>query len=183
MRKLVVLFFALSALSFISCGDKTTKNDKAPADSVAVAPADTTVYGTCGDGTTMNYLELATSDNDTLRYRIDSDSLYSPVKGGMMSGDRIAVTGHQDGEEFVADKIINLTTLLGKWSSIDKNFEIQEGGIVKAVITENNKYVRWEINNGRLVLSPDTFDIYELGPDSLMLENAEGIFVYARIKK
>lgn len=182
MRKFALSLLALAALTFVSCGDNKTKKDEAPADSTVVAIPDTTVYGTCSDGTTMNYLELTTNNNDTVRYRIDSDSLFSPVKGGMMTGDRMAVIAHNDGEEMVADNVINLTTLMGKWSSIDKNFELKEGGVVKSIVTETNKYVSWEICNGNLILSPDTFSVYELGADSLMLENANGIFVFARIK-
>ena len=39
-----------------------------------------------------------------------------------------------------------------------------------------------KILNGQLLLSQDTFDIYELGADSLYLENRSGIFAYKRVK-
>lgn len=39
-----------------------------------------------------------------------------------------------------------------------------------------------EIVNGLLLLNTDTFQIDELGSDSLYLENREGIFVYKRQK-
>ncbi len=182
MKKLAFLFVAAAVLSFASCGEKTGKDTAEVKDTVSVTVADTTVYGICSDGTTMNCLELATADNDTLRYIIQGDSIFSPVKGGMMCGDRMAVIGHKSGDDLIADNIINLTTLLGRWSSIDKNFEIQEGGLVKSTVTETNKYISWEIFNGRLILAPDTFSVYELGPDSLMLENNEGIFAFTRLK-
>ena len=181
MRKFIG--FCAAVMMLAACNGNGSKGEQAPTDSVTVTIPDSTVYGLCTEGTSMNCVELTTNGNDTLRYIIYSDSIMSPVKGGMMTGDKLAVTAHMEGDDWVADRVINLTTLLGKWSSIDKNFEIQEGGSVKAVVTENNKYVSWEICNGRLVLAPDTFDIYELGADSLMLENNEGIFVYARINK
>ena len=77
---------------------------------------------------------------------------------------------------------MNLTTLLGKWVSLDKSFEIQEGGVVVSNITEPKPLVDWKICNGRLVLSSDTFSIYELGADSLFLENERGIYAYKRLK-
>lgn len=42
-----------------------------------------------------------------------------------MAGDRIALLAYkaQDGE-MVARKVINLTSLLGKWISLDKNFNL-----------------------------------------------------------
>lgn len=181
MKRIFLIFTALTALFVVSCTDKKTEPQiTIEADSTAVVN-DTTVYGVCSDGTTMNCLELSTTTGDTVRYIIEQDSLFSPVKGGMLAGDRMAVTGHKSGDEFVADKVINLTTLLGRWSSVDKNFEIQEGGIVKSSTAENS-YMKWEIFNGKLILVPDTFSVFELGPDSLMLENNNGIFVFARLK-
>ena len=84
-------------------------------------------------------------------------------------------------EENTAQKVINLTSILGKWASLDKNFEIKDGGVVESnVAAESNPYTSWKIFNGRLVLSKDTFDVLNLGPDSLYLENDKGIFVYKR---
>ena len=83
----------------------------------------------------------------------------------------------------VAKKVINLTTLQGKWTSLDKNFEILEGGTVKSnVQAEKNPWTSWKILNGQLVLNADTFSIDRLGGDSLYLENRQGIFVYTRQK-
>ena len=78
--------------------------------------------------------------------------------------------------------MVNLTTLLGKWTALDKNFELQEGGVAVSNVTEPKPITEWKISNGRLVLSADTFDIYELGADSLFLENDNGIYTYKRIR-
>ena len=67
--------------------------------------------------------------------------------------------------------------------SLDKNFEIQEGGTVKCYIKEEtNPWTSWKIYNGKLVLNRDTFTIDNLGADSLYLENNEGIFTFKREK-
>ncbi len=147
------------------------------------AVADTTIYGTCGEGTAMHSLELITDAGDTLQYMIGEDADgEQDVQGGLLVGDRLAVIegGSLDGEK-TAKKVINLTTLLGKWTSLDKNFEIMEGGVVKSnVKAESNPWTSWKILNGQLVLNKDTFDIDKLGTDSLYLESKQGIFTFKR---
>ena len=93
----------------------------------------------------------------------------------------MAVVGHLSEGELVADQVINLTALQGRWTSIDKNFEIQEGGVVaSSVKAESNPWTSWKIFNGQLLLNKDTFRINSLGADSLYLENTAGIFTYKR---
>ncbi len=150
------------------------------------AEQDSTIYGVCGDGTMMHTLELITDAGDTLTFALPDteDGTDDPVVGGLLAGDRLAVVKGQpiDGEE-TAKKVINLTTLQGKWTSIDKNFEIMEGGEVKSnVEAEKDPWTSWKILNGRLLLNRDTFDIDNLGSDSLELENRAGIFLYKRAK-
>jgi hypothetical protein len=189
MKKLAFVVVAcLMAMTMVT-GCQETKNPKTLTanDSTDVddATPDSTVYGVCGESTAMHTLELITDAGDSLEYMIAEDEEGTQdVKGGLLVGDRLAVIEGPavDGER-VAKKVINLTTLRGKWTSIDKNFEIQEGGVVKSNIkVEKNPWTTWKILNGQLVLNRDTFDITNLGSDSLYLENKEGIFVYKRIK-
>ena len=142
---------------------------------------DSTVYGVCGEGTSMHSLELVTDMGDTLVYEMDTEAAVT-VKGGLLAGDRLAVVGNKLGDNRrIAGEVINLTTLLGKWTSIDKNFEIQEGGTVQSSVkAESTPWTSWKIYNGQLLLNKDTFDIAALGPDSLYLENKAGIFAYKR---
>ena len=174
---LVVLFAANS------CKDKKIVPVISTNDSVALEDAenDSTIYGVCGEGTSMHSLELITDAGDTLTVFID-DEQPGIVQGGLLAGDRIALIGYkaQDGE-MLAQKVINLTSLLGKWTSIDKNFDILEGGEVKNnVKAETNPWTSWKILNGKLLLNKDTFAIDNLGPDSLTLENTQGIYVFKR---
>ena len=174
---LVVLFVANS------CKDKKTVPVISTNDSVALEDAenDSTIYGVCGEGTSMHSLELISDAGDTLTVFID-DEQPGIVQGGLLAGDRIALIGYkaQDGE-MLAQKVINLTSLLGKWTSLDKNFDILEGGEVKNnVKAETNPWTSWKILNGKLLLNKDTFAIDNLGPDSLMLENTQGIYVFKR---
>ena len=150
---------------------------------------DTTVYGVCGEGTSMHSLEIITDAGDTLVYTLLSQDAEtevetpSDVQGGLMAGDKMAVTGHKTAAELVADRVINATSLLGHWTSIDKNFTIEEGGTVhSAVKAETNPWTSWKILNGSLLLNRDTFCIECLSADSLYLENANGIFTFKRQK-
>ena len=186
MKKLayIATFVAAITMFLSSCnnagnGGNAGGNDSISADSEVV---DTTVYGRCGEGSAMNSVELITDAGDTLRYiLLDSEDNPADVQGGLLTGDRLAVIGQEINGELIATRVINLTTLIGKWTSLDKNFEILEGGEVKSnVKTESQPWVAWKILNGQLLLNTDTFTINELGADSLYLENNAGIFVYKR---
>ena len=187
MRKLLTAFVVPVLGLFLLIGCKEVKTTPVPeeesVDSVMEEViADSTIYGVCGDGTAMHTLELITDGGDTLSYTmmVEEDA---DVQGGLLVGDRMAVIGKNTADGLVATKIINLTTLMGKWTSLDKNFELQEGGVVQSNIkTESNPWVAWKILNGQLLLNTDTFDITSLGADSLYIENKNGIFVYKRQK-
>lgn len=188
-----LLTFAVVALSvFILAGCRNGKraNNRAVISEDSINPdsveeGDSTQFGVCGDGSAMHTLQLITDAGDTVDYLIDdSKTETDPVQGGLMSGDRMAVVGYKDADgEYIATSIINLTTLQGKWVSLDKNFEIEEGGTVKCYVkAESRPWTSWKIYNGKLVLNRDTFTVDNLGADSLYLENNEGIFTFKREK-
>lgn len=186
MRRYYLCFALLSLMFLISaCRDKPQRNNNKVESSEQTTTQDSTLYGVCGEGTMMHSLQLITDCGDTIVFALpDSDDGAQTVVGGLLAGDRLAVVEGQpvDGEK-CARKVINLTTLQGKWTSIDKNFEILEGGEVSSdVEAEKNSWTTWKILNGKLLLNRDTFDIDEIGSDSLYLENKVGIFVYKRVK-
>lgn len=175
-------------LMLAACDAKKGKTQVEDTDEV-VEVNDTTVYGVCGEGTSMHSLEIITDAGDTLVYTLLSQDAEtevetpSDVQGGLMAGDKMAVTGHKTADELVADRVINVTSLLGHWTSIDKNFAIEEGGTVRsAVKAETNPWTSWKILNGSLLLNRDTFCIECLSADSLYLENKNGIFTFKRQK-
>lgn len=181
MKGLVVV--VLTTFLVMGCvGRKPKQVAEKDAAAVEETNNDSTVYGVCGDGTAMHTLQIISDAGDTLMYMLNSDGdVISDVQGGLMVGDRLAIVGVQANGERVAQKVINLTTLLGKWSSLDKNFEIQEGGGVQSFVkAESNPWTTWKILNGKLLLNKDTFSVNTLGADSLYLENNEGIFAYRR---
>lgn len=192
MKNLGFVFASLMLLVLAGCNSKKEKPNLQAKDVEEVA--DSTVYGVCGEGTSMHSLELITDTGDTLTYTIldaeaDMDGmvteggLVSHVEGGLMAGDKVAVTGQKVDGELIADKVINVTSLLGHWTSIDKNFEIDEGGTVRSSVkAESNPWTSWKILNGRLLLNRDTFNINSLGADSLYIENDKGIYTFKRQK-
>lgn len=187
MKKLIVVALPLLVAAFLiaGCKDKNKNNvgDGIDSTDVELMVSDSTVYGVCGENTAMHSLELITDAGDTLRFVLNEDENGDVnALGGLLAGDRLAVVeGPEVDGEKLAKKVINITTLLGKWTSLDKNFEIQDDGTVRSTVqAEKNPWTSWKIVNGRLVLNRDTFDINNLGSDSLYLENKNGIFVYKR---
>lgn len=187
MKKLIVVALPLLVAAFLiaGCKDKNKNNvgDGIDSTDVELMVSDSTVYGVCGENTAMHSLELITDAGDTLRFVLNENEKGDVnVLGGLLAGDRLAVVeGPEVDGEKLAKKVINITTLLGKWTSLDKNFEIQDDGTVRSTVqAEKNPWTSWKIVNGRLVLNRDTFDINNLGSDSLYLENKNGIFVYKR---
>ena len=187
MRRLLLILVVGFLVSFTACHEGKVSKKNIQMDSLSadtIEEDDSTLYGFCGEGTSMNSLELISDDGDTLQLSLADDSI-PVVKGGLQVGDRMAVlVSDLDAKNKFgsASLVVNLTTLLGKWSALDKSFELQEGGVVVSNVTEPRPIVEWKILNGQLLLSSDTFDIYELGADSLYLENHSGIFAYKRVK-
>lgn len=187
MKKTITRLSSLSVVAlmlFAACDSRHAAQlaDSDADTTITEAIADSSVYGIVGEGTAMHTLEVITDVGDTLEFVLaDADTDVPTVLGGLLAGDRVAVVSHTADGEQVADKVVNITSLLGKWTSIDKSFEIREGGIVEsAVKAETNPWTSWKLNNGNIILNSDTFQIDVLGPDSLCLETADGIFAYKR---
>lgn len=183
MKKILLFLAAVAMLA--ACHEKPTHTMTQQFDNND-GVNDTTLYGRLGEDIGALTFCMITDKGDTLQCVVEEadDSLGTdPVKGGKGIGDRMAVMAAKNSDgEYVVQLAVNLTTLLGKWTALDKSFEIKEGGIVVSNFSEPKPYTEWSIANGRLVLSADTFDIYELGADSLLLENAKGIYAYKRQK-
>lgn len=182
MKKL--LFPLIALFMIVACDQK--KESKQFVEQSDENISDSTIYGICGEGTMMHSLELITNMEDTLQILINDEEteFATMVEGGMMCGDRMAVTAYMTDEGLVASRIINMTSLLGKWSSIDKNFELTDDGEVKSSVKlESQTWTAWRILNGHLMLNRDTFDIVTLDGDSLELENSNGIYAFKRVRE
>lgn len=184
------LWFVVMLLFVVACSDK--KNDprdrimKAVESASDILAGDSTIYGVCGTGTMMHTLQLITDKNDTINVNIDDEydedgEARHIVVGGMLCGDRMAVIAEVRDAELSALKIINMTALLGRWISLDKNFVLEENGrVVSDIANESNSWNEWRLYNGRLLLGTDTFDVINISADTLSLENNIGIYEYRR---
>lgn len=187
MKRLSVAGLCCTVIAlFAACQNKPGESTETGTEPVVETAADSTIYGRCGINTAMHTLEIITDDGDTIScaiHRADTTEVEDAVKGGLFAGDRLAVTVSRDsGDGLRATEVINLTTLMGRWSSLDRMFELQEGGIVISSGSEPHPWTEWRIMNGQLVLSADTFSIFTLGADSLWLENSNGIYEYRRMR-
>lgn len=182
MNKIFIIGVLLSSLMMIGCNGNKNNQAESQNDTVNNIVPDTALYGVIGEGTTMHVLELVTDGGKTLSFEIGEEN-DNVVQGGMFAGDRVTLTFTEDKDVRTLDKMVNLTSLLGKWTSLDRNFQIQENGVVESTgNAESRPYTQWSMSNAQLILNTDTFDILTLGADSLSIENANGIFVYKRQK-
>lgn len=188
MKITKITFVAVLALMAVGCTDKKEANIPVIKETKAVAQGDETKFGECVNATSHTF-QLVQIDGDTLDFIVEEQYL-SPedslvvgdvVCGGLYDGNKMAVMATPGEEGLVVRKAINVTSLMGRWTSLDKNFEIKDGGVVEShVQNESNPYTEWKILNGKLVLSKDTFNILSIGNDSLYLENEKGIYAYKR---
>lgn len=185
MRHLLTFsIFAAIATFIMSCNSKSTMPGAGELDSDSVevfTVADTAIYGTVDESTTMHMLTITMENGKSETFAMNLDSMGSDIQGGIFAGDKVTLTVRKGEEERQVVKCINLSTLLGKWTSLDRNFQIEENGVVKSnLAAESNPYTQWQMVNARIILNADTFDILTLGADSMELENNKGIFIYKR---
>ena len=185
MKHLSYLFvtFIIVAI-FVGCKETTKKNVVKP---IMVTQEeqqnhadDSTIYGKCCEATTMNTLYIVDAKGDTLDFIIEDEA---NVFGGKLVGDKMAVISKNEYGENIAEQVINIMSLMGRWRSIDRDFEIKDGGVIEShQVAETKTFTSWKIFNGQLILAPDTFKIIMLGPDSLKLDdNKTGIYGFKRV--
>ena len=184
MKHLFYLFvFFIVAAIIVGCKEKTKKNVVKPImvtqENQQNNAVDSTIYGKCCEATTMNTLYIVDAKGDTLDFLIEDEA---NVFGGKLVGDKMAVISKEVYGENVAEKVINIMSLMGRWRSIDRDFAIKDGGVIESYQqAETKTFTQWSIFNGHLILAPDTFDINLLGPDSMRLENKNYIYSFERV--
>lgn len=199
MKKLAVIFIFASAIIVMgSCGNKTQKVPFDNGDSVESSKIDPTIYGVCGEATTMNTLQLITDLGDTLTMDLSAAREKDKVFGGLQAGDRMAVIPNADKTQALI--VINQITLMGNWvmpnpidGSDEVGISIKEGGIAESIDQSNIIYKTWRLSYGKLeiVLVREggseedevyDYDFVKLGSDSLIFKDSEDTFEYGRQK-
>ncbi len=198
MRKTgIMLLVAIAVLTISSCGNSTQKVPFDSGDSVNQM-VDSTLYGICGEATSMNVLQLIIDTGDTLMLDISHAKEKEQVFGGLQAGDRMAVLPNDD--KTAAVTVINQTALLGDWvmpnpldGSDEVGIRIKEGGVAESIEQSSIIYRTWRLVKGRLeiVLVRDgandmeevyTYDLQKLTTDSLVYKDSEETYEYGRQK-
>lgn len=199
MKKLgVFAIIACALLMMGSCGNKSEKVPFDNGDSSAVANADPTIYGVCGEATSMNTLQLITDMGDTLSIDMSIAQENGHVYGGVQPGDRMAVLANKERTE--AEMVINQATLLGNWvmpnpldGSDEVGISLKEGGIAESIDQGSIIYKTWRLSRGKLEVvqvreggseEEETYyyDIVKLGADSLVYKDGDELYEYSRQK-
>ena len=198
MKKIgIILLVAAAVLTMGSCGNKTQKVPFDNGDSANMS-IDSTLYGICGEATSMNMLQMLTDTGDTLMLDISNANDNERVFGGLQVGDRMAVVPNEDMTS--AKIVINQTTLLGNWvmpnpidGSDEVGISIKEGGVAESIDQGTIIYRTWRLVKGHLeiVLVRDgandveelnVYDLLKLTTDSLVYKDSEETFEYSRQK-
>lgn len=198
MKKIgICMIMATIVLMMGSCGNKSQQVPFDNGDSTDYA-VDSTLYGICGEGTSMNSLQMITDTGDTLTIDISAAREKGKVLGGLQVGDRMAVVPNGDKTE--AKIVINQSTLLGNWvmpnpiDGIDEvGIRIKEGGIAESIDQSSIIYRTWRLVRGKLeivlvrdgandVEEQEYYDIVKLQADSLVYCDEEETYEYSRQK-
>lgn len=197
-----MLLFAVVAVGMMmgSCGNKQQPQQQQSAESESSEYIDNrqiSIYGTCGDGSAMNTLQLITDAGDTLNLAIRNSQDSVRVMGGYDSGDRMAVLLASDRKSIVL--AINETTLLGDWwqpNPIDgtsyMGIRFKDGGTAESLEQNGIVYKSWKVINGKLVITcyreggveedeTTEYTITKLDGDSLIFGAGDDVFDYGRI--
>lgn len=200
MKKLKAFgIIAATALMVAACSNKEQQQIKQSSEEesadVAAIIRDSTVYGLCGSGSSINTLQVIIDSGDTINFKVTEAQEAGMVFGGYQDGDRIAVLP-MIGKKNVAKMVINQSALLGEWvmpnpldGSSEMGINIKEGGIVEGIEQSSVVYKTWRIFNGKLEMLTQRegggeeeevlkFDLLMLGPDTLVIKDAEDTYNY-----
>lgn len=176
MKKL--LFVAIALALVCSCSEKQKISNSLKSVNKEIVIEDTAIYGDYSDAARQT-LELMLASDTTKPITIyipdDSVTTYDDVVfGGILGGSKYAVIADKDplGDyDYVAKKIINLTTLMGKWIDADN------GDTLK--LDDEKSWIK----NGQIIATGEALDITYLDVDTLELESKDFLRRYYRSKK
>lgn len=198
MKKLYLFAIISVCIMMSSCGNKQQPQQSTESDSTEfVDDKPISIYGTCGDGSAMNTLQLITDAGDTLNLAIRNSQDSVRVMGGYDAGDRMAVLMTKDKKTIIL--AINETTLLGDWwqpNPIDgtsyMGIKLKDGGSAESLEQNGIVYKSWKVIGGKLVLTcyreggveedeTTEYTITKLDGDSLVFGVGDDIFEYGRL--
>jgi hypothetical protein len=199
MKKIgIILLVAAAVLTIGSCGNNTQKVPFDNGDSASMS-IDSTLYGICGEATSMNMLQLITDTGDTLTVNLERCRNKDRVMGGYAVGDEMAVMVNSDSTEALL--VINKSVLHGDWvmpnpidGSSETGIRILRGGLAESIDQSSIVYKSWRLFNGKLQIQAtredgidmeefQVFSIVKLTADSLVIADEEDTYEYSHPSK
>ena len=199
MKKIgIILLVAAAVLTIGSCGNNTQKVPFDNGDSASMS-IDSTLYGICGEATSMNVLQLITDTGDTLTVNLERCRNKDRVMGGYAVGDEMAVMVNADSTEALL--VINKSVLHGDWvmpnpidGSSETGIRILRGGLAESIDQSSIVYKSWRLFNGKLQIQAtredgidmeefQVFSIVKLTADSLVIADEEDTYEYSHPSK
>jgi hypothetical protein len=199
MKKIgIILLVAAAVLTIGSCGNNTQKVPFDNGDSASMS-VDSTLYGICGEATSMNMLQLITDTGDTLTVNLERCRNKDRVMGGYAVGDEMAVMVNADSTEALL--VINKSVLHGDWvmpnpidGSSETGIRILRGGLAESIDQSSIVYKSWRLFNGKLQIQAtredgidmeefQVFSIVKLTADSLVITDEEDTYEYSHPSK
>jgi hypothetical protein len=199
MKKIgIILLVAAAVLTIGSCGNNTQKVPFDNGDSASMS-IDSTLYGICGEATSMNMLQLITDTGDTLTVNLGRCRNKARVMGGYAVGDEMAVMVNADSTEALL--VINKSVLHGDWvmpnpidGSSETGIRILRGGLAESIDQSSIVYKSWRLFNGKLQIQAtredgidmeefQVFSIVKLTADSLVIADEEDTYEYSHPSK
>lgn len=191
--KKIALTMLVSAvmLGFMACGEKKAANNENDGwkEHEVEEKSDTTVFGICCDGSSMNVLQMVTDNGDTLTYATQAVQDAGMLFGGFDVGDRMAVLFDKKAGRPMM--IVNETTILGEWvmpNPLDgtsvMGIRFKDGGIAESINQGSIAYKTWQLVRGLLEITSvregggdfeetEVFRIMYLSSDSLCLKDVK----------
>lgn len=189
MKKALYVPLLMASVLMSNCHCSKTGDPNSP-DSASLltgdslqTPADSTLWGRMGEGTSMNVMEFITDNGDTLylqRYSEQTEQEGEVVGFVRNFTDRFAVTtrGKNIDEGNSIQTCVNVSQMMGTWKGKDGNLSLYVDGSADNGFAH---YTSWQMVNGMIVLSGkisteygetdriDTMQIQYLDDDSLKL--------------
>ena len=156
MTRKAIIFMSLGLILLTTaCGGGKGNQHVEWEDLLGETVRDSTIYGICMEGTTMNTLQLLTDNGDTLTTSLLTVLEQGAVFGGLSVGDRMAILVNKDSTEAVM--VLNQTTLMGEWvmpnpvdGSSEMGIYIKDGGVAESIDMGTIVYESWRMYNGML---------------------------------
>lgn len=186
-----MMLVAAVMLGFTACKEKTANSDANDdwKENAVAERTDTTYFGICCDGSSMNVLQMVTDNGDTLNYSTQAVQDAGMLFGGFDVGDRMAVIfDRKEGKPLM---VINETTMLGDWvmpnpldGTSEMGIRFKDGGIAESINQGAIAYKTWQLTDGLLEITSvregggdfeetEFFRILYLSSDSLCLKDVK----------